>query len=106
MLAKQIDGLLQCIVRKLSGTFETTRPSCFDAAQDLHVQSAASSSKAFDDERWKPLSPKAGPISPSEVAELEFGGTNGFEAESSGFAEVAEKQWDILTEPRPHAGHS
>ncbi|CAE7555429.1 Gars1 [Symbiodinium pilosum] len=44
---------------------------------DLHVQSAASSSKAFDDERWKPLSPKA---------------------ESSGFAEVAEKQWDILTE--------
>jgi len=47
---------------------------------DLHVQQSASSSrapKAFDDDRWKPLSPKA---------------------ETSGFAEMAEKQWDILTE--------
>ncbi|CAE6955787.1 Gars1 [Symbiodinium natans] len=43
---------------------------------DLHVQNAAShTARAFDDDRWKPLSPKA-----------------------SGFAEMAEKQWDILTE--------
>ncbi|CAK8986003.1 unnamed protein product [Durusdinium trenchii] len=41
---------------------------------DVHLQRSSSSTAAFDDERWVPISPK------------------------QGFAELAEKQWDVMTE--------